>query len=717
VSGFFTRFYLQIPFFRLFRWKELVYNREDPVGNPGCAALEPGGSPAAACAEPYARRHTGGNTYEATADTNIETALKPVRESVQRVLDPLANKQKDKRSIECIMSSKISIILGVHNHLPGGSGEDEFEALYNNEIKPLVSTLYKFPRISLAFHYSGVLLHWIERRHPELLMLLEDLLGRKQAELLGGGFYEPMMPLLPLADRLGQVEMLTTYLRRQFGKRPQGCWIPALAWEQNLVGPLSSCGMGYTFLDDACFAAAGADPGKGNWYAPCITEDQGKLITVFPVDSALGREFSLNKAFAGLEKLGESLDGGKDHLVTVFPAPDAGENAELAFQSFFEELSNAGPRFEFTLPGKVYRNLCRLEKLYFCGIPGNGEKGRRVPPRQFLVDCPEANGIYAKMMYVRTLINQLRGDKSRKRTALEEIWKAQDCGLFSAGEAPPLARSSVRKAAYRALLEAERITREKAKFSPSLSVFDFDLDGEGEYLFQDEKLNCYIKDRGAGIFELDYLPRTWNYLDLFTPKGPIPGRRRGFTDFLAPALPDPSGVMPGARFCGNDTFEVSEVDRVHKKVRFRLPPREGLPFGSIEIEKTWWIKKNVVNVRYGLKNTGNGPETFFLIPSVDLSFPGDGEAFVRILALRDGVKEGAAPVAEDTVRNLVGLEFRDVKNEALVSLESNRLFDARIIPVRTGDGGYQFTTILPVLPVSLEAGKTWDADFSLKVSS
>jgi len=51
-------------------------------------------------------------------------------------------------------------------------------------------------------------------------------------------------------------------------------------------------------------------------------------------------------------------------------------------------------------------------------------------PRQFLVRYPEANGIYSKMMYTHILINQLRGDKYRKRTAREELWKAQGCDGF-----------------------------------------------------------------------------------------------------------------------------------------------------------------------------------------------------------------------------------------------------------------------------------------------
>ena len=82
------------------------------------------------------------------------------------------------------MKSKLSVILCSSGHLPSGTGEAEFEALYNNEIKPLISSLEKFPRINMVFHYSGVILNWIERRHPEFFMLLEDIFSRKQAEFL-----------------------------------------------------------------------------------------------------------------------------------------------------------------------------------------------------------------------------------------------------------------------------------------------------------------------------------------------------------------------------------------------------------------------------------------------------------------------------------------------------------------------------------------------------
>jgi hypothetical protein len=617
-------------------------------------------------------------------------------------------------------SMKISFILGVSRHLPSGSGEDEFEALYDQEIRPLVSAVYKFPRIHMVFHYSGVLLQWIERRHPELFMLLEDLLSRKQAELLGGGFYEPMMPLLPLPDKIGQIEMLTTYLRKQFGKRPQGCWVPGPAWEQNLVSPLSACGMGYTFLDDRRFAGAGAGRGGGEFFDPCITEDQGQIITVFPVSGKVSRKLEQGK-FLILKELLAALPPERECLITAFPGGLLNREAgELEYHRLFEELSRAGGDIEFTTPGKLFKSLKGLEKVYFSGCGEQGEGGG-LQPRRFLVDYPEANGIYAKTVHTHVLINQLKGDKSRKRIALEELWKAQDSGVFSpcGGAFPGLCRASVRKAAYRALLEAEKITREGRPFIPSLSVFDFDLDGTGEYLFQDEKLNCYIGCRGASIFELDYLPRAWNYLDTFAERkvpGTSPARRRcAFADWLVPAGKD----IPAGRFLGGEDFEVKETDRVHKVVCFRLPAREGVSLGEIETEKVWRLRKNLLGLSYTLRNTGKKTLDFSLAPGIDLAFPGEGEGFVKILALKGNAKEGVASGKEAAVKGAVSLEFRDIRNEAVISLESDGGVDFRIFPVRNAAGEYQSTCIMPLLPVSLEPGESWETSFSMsfRVSS
>jgi hypothetical protein len=613
-------------------------------------------------------------------------------------------------------TGKVILVLGAHAHVPYGAADSEFEHAYARIMRPFVSTLYKYPGIQAALHYSGSLLYWVERTHPELFMLIEDMVSRRQAELLGGGFYEPMLPLIPLQDKIGQIELFTTYLRKQFGKRPQGCWLPALAWEQNLVGPLASCGMTYTFLSGAQFARAGL---TGN--LPCLCEDQGKLITVFPITRPLQAAVGVQGIAPLLQAAGPANNG--DTVITIFPSGGGATAAEpdAAWAIFFEELSRAEAIIETATPGKLLKSLKGLQKA---AIPETAaadtegtEAARAVfPPRRFIVEYPEANGIYAKMIFTGLLIGQLRGDKSRKLYAREELWKAQGCALFESTGPKGLGSRTLRGAAYRALLAAERISREKGRFAPSLIPYDFNLDGSPEWLFQEGRINSYIQAEGGGVFELDYLPSAWNYLNT------VDGRL-AFQDRLLPAGSNAEAIAPGAveggRHCRAGRYDASGLDKARRQLTLTLAPDSSLPFGEIEITKTFMLKKDALVVCYRLTNRGRETERFVFAPEIDLSLPGEGSGFARFFALASGVKD--APVDDSACRGAEGIKVQDLQNEVQIVLASARSFDARIVPLRLAIGGsgeavYQAACLMPFFALCLESGGIWENEFSLKFS-
>jgi hypothetical protein len=116
------------------------------------------------------------------------------------------------------------------------------------------------------------------------------------------------------------------------------------------------------------------------------------------------------------------------------------------------------------------------------------------------------------MIYACALVNQMRGDKYRKRTAKEMIWKGQNHFPYWDAEGQGIRSNQTRKTAYSSLIEAERMTREKGIFKPSIVAADFDMDGLQEYLFQGDDLNAYTHRSGGILFEVDYIPScgtTW----------------------------------------------------------------------------------------------------------------------------------------------------------------------------------------------------------------
>jgi hypothetical protein len=630
-------------------------------------------------------------------------------------------------------AGKISLVLGSHAHVPYGADTGEFENVYLNRLRPFVSNLYKYPQIQAALHYSGVLLHWVERSHPELFMLIEDMVGRKQVEMLGGGFYEPLLPIISLQDKIGQIELLTTYLRKQFGKRPQGCWIPAFAWEQGLVSPLASCGMGFTFLGERQFALSG-----GGVPVPCICEDQGKLITVFPVLQSLEAALADTGISSLLKDLSEKYahPNRPEYVVSIFPRKiNAGrdESKDGAWGRFFEELSRCEDLVETVNPGKLHKTLNDMQKLCF---PDSTASADTMLSRRFIIAHPEAGGIYSKMVFANVLINQLRGDKSRKLCAREELWKAQGSALFRRTGTRGLHNPALRNAAYGALLGAEQITREKTKFVPSLVSFDFNLDGTDEWLFQDSRINCYVQSVGGGIFELDYLPKVWNYLD--TCSG-----RTAFADRLLPSMLALEnleyGAVSGARICRNERYDLADLDKLHRKLRLTLcasplesaspsemasplelaSPSELGPFGNIEIGKSYLPKKDAISVGYSFTNRGAAEENFQFAPEIDLALPGESDAFTRFFACK--ANQADTPLVPPFLRGVDGIKIHDLKNEVQITLTATRTFDGRVSPVYIPDGEtgvqlYQAFCIMPLFPLSLKPGESCELELTLKFS-
>ena len=104
------------------------------------------------------------------------------------------------------------------------------------------------------------------------------LVARDQVEILGGGYYEPVLASLPERDRIGQLQPDGRRARGACsGGGRGGAWLAERVWEPDLPTSLVAAGYAWTILDDAHFRAA-AIPEEDLW-GPYTTEDQGQLLT------------------------------------------------------------------------------------------------------------------------------------------------------------------------------------------------------------------------------------------------------------------------------------------------------------------------------------------------------------------------------------------------------------------------------------------------------
>ncbi len=653
--------------------------------------------------------------------------------------------------------NRLALIIGTHNHLPLGQPEAITEAVYQRALRPFLSTLYAFPEVPAALHYSGLLLEWLEDRHPELVMLIAEMVGRRQVEIVGGGYYDPILPMIPANDRLGQLEKMTTHLRVRFGTRPRGCWLAEQVWDPSLASTLRTGGMEYTFLDETQFDLAGA-VGPDLLHA-CVAEDQGKHVAVIPVQTRLVTRAAAMRPADLVAELARIAESGGPSTVVALVGDGSRTGPPFASNGGLEELLGLVRKnaawLEPVTPSAHLRDSPPFSRLYLPNCSSQlmaewsldpdrrkawreardaAEREQLPPPpggyfRQFFVRYPESGLMYAKMMHTHVLVNQLRGDRYRKRAAQNELWKGQSHHAYWFGGSAGLHANAQRKAVYRSLIEAEKIIRATEIFAPSIIGVDFDADNGTEYLYQGSELNAYLHARGGALFELDFLPSAWNYLDTLVSRerdrrdaGRLP--RHAFIDhFLDDAcgLADFAAGETDSAVFGRTVWQTAELNRTLPEVLLRVtgPVRAGGREATVCIDKRYFFRPRSIDVYYRVAVGGEGGIRTRLGVEINVSLasrsPGDGRLF---LIGEDASTEIGTDARE--IESATGLLLRDVPNGVSITLSSAAPFRCWSLPVETapelpsaGEPEYQCQCLVPMWDLDLGPGTSWENHLSI----
>src|SRR5512143_2659658 len=175
---------------------------------------------------------------------------------------------------------KVKFILAIHNHQPVGNFDHVADEAYHSAYLPFVEAMRARPWFKLNLHYTGPLLKWLEAAHPEFITVLKEMVQAGQVEMMGGGFYEPILALLPDVDKDGQIRKLSAYLKKTFGREPSGMWLAERVWEPHLPKAIAGAGIDHVVVDDFHFKMSGLrDSDLTGYY---LTEEQGSVLKVFP---------------------------------------------------------------------------------------------------------------------------------------------------------------------------------------------------------------------------------------------------------------------------------------------------------------------------------------------------------------------------------------------------------------------------------------------------
>jgi alpha-amylase len=183
------------------------------------------------------------------------------------------------------MAPRIALALAIHNHQPVGNFGWVLAEVFEHAYEPMVAALERHPHVRVSLHYSGPLLDWLRAERPGFIDRLGGLIARGQVEIMGGGYYEPVLASLPERDRIGQAARMAAELETLFGRRPAGAWLAERVWEPDLPTSLAAAGYDWTILDDAHFRAAAI--GEDDLWGAYTTDDQGQTLRVFGTEQGL----------------------------------------------------------------------------------------------------------------------------------------------------------------------------------------------------------------------------------------------------------------------------------------------------------------------------------------------------------------------------------------------------------------------------------------------
>jgi len=450
---------------------------------------------------------------------------------------------------------RVAFLFCVHNHQPVGNFLHVMEEAFQKAYLPFIKTLQRYPFMRISIHYSGVLWDFFKEYHPEFLKELKELVTRGQLEMMTGGYYEPILAVIPDKDKIGQILRLTQTIEAEMGVRPRGMWLAERVWEPHLPKYLRKAGVEYLTIDDYHFKKSGLREEDLHGYY--LTEEDGEVVKVFPGSERLRYIIPFRppeETLAYLQRLrGTSqaaifADDGEKFGVWPYTFHSVYEEGwlERFFQMIGENLDWLEPlplgRYlqlhkplgriylpcssymemdEWSLPTEAMIGYGKaLQRLKECR---EGEEIRRFLKggfwRNFFAKYPESNDLHKRVLSLSKKIERKKFSPSQREALLSHLYRAQCNDAYWHGVFGGLYLPHLRHGLYENLIRAENLyDRERHKNKNWIEIERGDLNGdqEEEVLVKTPQILFLFRQAGGSLTEMDWRPKAFNILNTLT---------------------------------------------------------------------------------------------------------------------------------------------------------------------------------------------------------
>ncbi|MDP1853730.1 MAG: DUF1926 domain-containing protein [Candidatus Omnitrophota bacterium] len=422
------------------------------------------------------------------------------------------------------------LALAFHLHQPIGNFESVIDRAYQNCYRPFIDLFAAYSDIKFSLHISGCLLDYLEAKQPDFLNKLKKMVACGQLELMSGGYYEPILIAIPERDVLGQIAMMSDYVRKKFDYKPQGMWIPERVWDPKLPPVINKAKIKYCILDDTHFLKAGL--AKDRLYGYFLTGGGKGKVAVFPSDKKL--RYSIPFAPVS-EVMAYFMEIATAHENPLFTYGDDGEKFGEwpgTYKWVYEE------KWLVNFLNELRKNSTWLTTVHFSDYletyPALGEI--EIPQSSydemlewtggswlnFLTKYPESGQMHKKMLYVSEKLSATRvktkSDINKLNQAKCLLYKGQCNCAYWHGVFGGLYLYHLRSAIYANLIQADKkadeLLHKKDNLWQEVKIIDFDYDGKKEIVVENADFSLYFDPQDGGVLkELDFRPNNINLVN------------------------------------------------------------------------------------------------------------------------------------------------------------------------------------------------------------
>ena len=438
------------------------------------------------------------------------------------------------------MNKKTSLLLGLHCHQPVDNFSEVVDDAIEKSYRAFFQVASLYPEFKFSLHYSGWLLEYIKKNDKETFALMQKLAKNGSIEFFSGGYYEPILASIPSKDRIEQIKMLNSFIKKNFNQKPKGLWLTERVWDSTIIKDLAKCDIEYVLVDDYHFLSAGFKRDSLNGYY--ITEDDGTPIKIFPINQNL-RYILPFKAVDDVTEYLANLKTSRGGAGIVF---DDGEkfgiwpktyewvyekkwlnsfiektleHDEIEPKLYSEYIKEQKPLGIAYLPTTSYYEmgewslraddaLCMEKMKKDLKTFANEDINRFVKGsiwKNFFVKYPESNHIHKRVLELSK--NQLKS-KSYKTS----LFKAQTNDTLWHGVFGGLYLPNLRDNAYKFIIECENERYKKDKLY--LEIEDNNFDGYEEVKAVNKNFIALFDSKTAGqLVELDLRDKKFNFLN------------------------------------------------------------------------------------------------------------------------------------------------------------------------------------------------------------